>query len=155
MATTILYVEDDPINVLLIQRILDLRPTVHLLVANDGAAGIDMAAVRQPDLILLDLHLPDMGGEKVLQLLQADPETRDIPVVVISADVMPADASRLRSAGAVDYLTKPFDLEQFLTLIDTVTATAYATIGAETRRETPDLRIRALITSLTDAHRPS
>jgi len=153
--TTIMYIEDNPINVLLVERILDVRPTVRLLVANDGASGLELAATRQPELILLDLHLPDIGGERLLRLLQADPETRDIPVVVVSADAIADDVCRLRAAGAVDCLTKPFDPGQFLSLIDTVTATAGAANGSEMRSDTSALRIRALISSLTDPTRPS
>jgi len=156
-ATTILYVEDNPVNVLLAERILELRPAVRLLAANDGAAGLALATTRQPDLIFLDLHLPDLGFEQVLQLLQVGQDTRDIPVVVVSADAMADDVARLRAAGAVDYLTKPFDLRQFLALIDMVMATAPTDRAdrSEMHTDTRDVRIRALITGLTDAIRPN
>jgi CheY-like chemotaxis protein len=147
--TTILYIEDNPVNVLRVERLLALRPTVGLLVANDGAAGLEIAATCQPNLILLDLHLPDMEGEQVLRLLQADPERRDIPVVVVSADAMTGDVSRLRAAGADDYLTKPFDLGQFLTIIDAVRATSHAAHKSEMPTKTLDARIAGLITTLT------
>ena len=113
-ATTILYVEDNPINVLLVERILELRPTVRLLVANDGAAGLALATTRQPDLILLDLHLPDLGGEQVLRLLQVGQDTRDIPVVVVSADAMDGQVKRLLAKGADGYVTKPINVARIL-----------------------------------------
>jgi CheY-like chemotaxis protein len=119
-ARTVLYVEDNPTNVLLVERILALRPAAQLLVATRGEAGFDLALSRRPDLILLDLHLPDMNGEELLSRLQAEPLTRHIPVVVVSADAMADNIARLRAAGAVDYLTKPFDLGELLAVVDSV-----------------------------------
>ena len=121
-ARTVLYIEDNPTNVLLVERVMALRPTVHLHVASRGDIGVEMATAHNPDLILLDLHLPDMSGEQVLFRLQADPATRDIPVVIDSADAMADGITRLRAAGAAGYLTKPFDLGAFLAVIDGVPA---------------------------------
>jgi CheY-like chemotaxis protein len=84
-----------------------------------GQIGLDLARERTPDLILVDLHLPDIPGDEVLRRLQADARTRGIPVVVISADATPGQAERLRAAGAYAYLTKPFDVERFLEVLDT------------------------------------
>ena len=83
-----------------------------------GQAGLDIARTSRPDLILLDLHLPDMHGEEVLRRLWEDPHTRAIPVAVLSADATPAQAKRLRAAGAIAYLTKPLDVSQVLHLVD-------------------------------------
>jgi CheY-like chemotaxis protein len=156
-ATSVLYIEGNPIYVQLVERILALRPTVRLFVANSGVAGLELAATYQPDLILLDLHLPDMGGEQVLRLLQVDPDTRDIPVVVVSADAMTHDVARLRTAGAVDYLTKPFDVGEFLSLIDTVTApaTMEPANASDAHADAVDGRLRALLSSLVGGLRPT
>ena len=118
-AGTVLYVEDNAANVRLVERLLSRRPGVRLAVAGEGEGGI-MAAIReQPDLILLDLHLPDSSGEEVLQRLLSDPRTARIPVAVLSADATQAHSDRLLRAGAKAYLTKPLVLATLLELIDT------------------------------------
>jgi len=119
-ARTVLYIEDNPTNVILVERLIALRPAVQLHVASRGEIGVEMAAAHHPDLILLDLHLPDISGEEVLLRLHADPATRDIPVVIVSADAMAEGITRLRTAGAAGYLTKPFDLRAVLALVDEV-----------------------------------
>ena len=83
-----------------------------------GRLGLELAREHHPDLILLDLHLPDMGGREVLDRLRLDPETAGIPVVIISADATPGQVKRLLAAGATDYLTKPLDVSQFLRVLD-------------------------------------
>jgi PAS domain S-box-containing protein len=115
---TLLYIEDNLSNVRLLERILDHRPEVELITAMQGGLGLDLARQHRPDLVLLDLHLPDIQGEEVLQRLQAAPETASIPVVVISADATPGQIDRLLSAGAHAYLTKPLDVRQLLELLD-------------------------------------
>ncbi|MGH2452491.1 MAG: response regulator [bacterium] len=119
-AATVLYIEDNRSNLELVQRILARRREVTLLVAMQGQPGMEMAAARAPDLILLDLHLPDVPGEEVLRRLREAPQTRAIPVVVISADAIPAQIERLLAAGAQAYLTKPLDVAQFLSLLDQI-----------------------------------
>ncbi|MBI4886937.1 MAG: response regulator [Acidobacteria bacterium] len=115
---TVLYVEDNISNRRLMERVLSRRPTVRLVGVAQGQAGLDIARADRPDLILLDLHLPDMHGEEVLRRLWEDPQTRAIPVAVLSADATPAQARRLRAAGATAYLTKPLDVSQVLQLLD-------------------------------------
>lgn len=117
-ATSVLYVEDNPSNVRLVERILARRPDVSLLVATRGLAGLELARRHQPDLVLLDLNLPDVSGAVVLEGLRSDPRTREIPVVVISADATPQQTERMRSAGAADYLAKPFRIESLLAIVD-------------------------------------
>ncbi len=85
-----------------------------------GRLGLDLAREHRPDLILLDLHLPDMPGEEFLLRLRAMPETREIPVVVISADATPGQTDRLLASGARGYLTKPVEVKKFLALLDEV-----------------------------------
>jgi PAS domain S-box-containing protein len=115
---TILYVEDNQSNVRLLQRLLGRRSTVRLVTAHTGAEGLDLARRERPDLILLDLHLPDMSGEDVLRYLWTNPATRSLPVAVLSADATSSQRQRLLASGAIAYLTKPLDLTQLLRLID-------------------------------------
>lgn len=114
----LLYIEDDIANITLIERILDLRPGVTLKHANLGYVGIEMAKSENPKLILLDLNLPDINGADVLQALQNDAQTSRIPVVMLSANAVPTQIERLLAAGARNYLTKPFQLDQFLAVVD-------------------------------------
>ncbi len=115
---TMLYIEDNLSNLNLIERILARRPEIRLLSAMQGSLGLELAHHHRPDVILLDLHLPDMNGDEVLQHLQAEIETRDIPVVMLSADATPHQIERLRAAGAVEYLTKPLDVRRFLQVLE-------------------------------------
>ncbi len=117
-ATRILYIEDNPANMRLIERTLARRPDIELLTAMQGGLGLLLAREQQPDAIFLDLHLPDMGGYELLQALRADAATAGVPVIVISADVTPRQIERLMLAGAQAYLTKPLDLHQFLKVLD-------------------------------------
>ena len=115
---TVLYIEDNLSNLELIEQLLAHRPGLKLISAMQGRLGLDLAREHQPRLILLDLHLPDVPGDEVLGRLRAEPRTRAIPVVVISADAIPGQAERLRAAGAQDYLTKPIDVPKFLDIVD-------------------------------------
>ena len=123
-ALRILYIEDNLANLRLMQRILRKRPAMELMPAMQGGLGLDLARQHQPELILLDLHLPDMGGEEVLTSLQADPATQHIPVIVMSGDARPARVDRLREQGVHGYLSKPIDLGEFLDVIDGYAHTA-------------------------------
>jgi PAS domain S-box-containing protein len=118
-ARTILYVEDNLANLDLVETILLDRPEISLIPALQGRLGLQLAREHRPDLILLDLHLPDLPGERVLHELRTDDRTRNIPVLVISADATTHRVERLRSAGVRDYLTKPLDVDQFLNAVDT------------------------------------
>jgi CheY-like chemotaxis protein len=114
----LLYIEDDIANVTLVERILQLRPGLTMKHSTTGRAGVETAALHHPRLILLDLNLPDIHGAEVLQLLQNAPQTSQIPVVVLSANAAPTQIERLLTAGARNYLTKPFDLDHFLAVLD-------------------------------------
>ncbi len=113
----VLYIEDNLSNVRLIERILARWPGVTLVTAMQGRLGLELAREHRPDLILLDLHLPDMHGTEVLRQLRADPGTRAVPVVVISADATPGQIERLGAAGAHAYLTKPLDVKRFVEVV--------------------------------------
>jgi CheY-like chemotaxis protein len=114
----VLYIEDDLVNFSLVERILEFRPTLKLLHAPRGEVGVEMAQIHRPKLVLLDLNLPDMHGLEVIQRLQGDPATAQVPVVVLSADATPSQIERLLGAGARNYLTKPFDIDPFLAIVD-------------------------------------
>jgi len=114
----VLYVEDMVENVRLVEGILAHRPSISLIPAMLAGLALDLAREHLPDLILLDLHLPDMPGERLLQLLHADPATRDIPVVVLSADATTHHIDQLIAAGVVAYLTKPIGVRDLLTTLD-------------------------------------
>ena len=117
-ARTVLYVEDNPSNIKLVERILARRPEISLLIATQGGLALELAREHRPALVLLDLNLPDMSGEEVLARLRDDPRTAALAVVVLSADATPGQMARLRLAGADDYLTKPFEIEQLLAVVD-------------------------------------
>jgi len=119
----LLYIEDDIANFTLVERILELRPGVSLKHAIQGRRGIEIAKSENPRLILLDLNLPDIHGAEVLSTLQTCPDTSHIPVVVLSANAIPTQIERLLEAGARNYLTKPFGLDEFLAVIDEWTGT--------------------------------
>ena len=114
---TILYIEDNLSNLRLIEMLLEAHPGVTLLSAQQGTLGLEMARASQPDLILLDLHLPDIPGWEVLASLQADPATRDLPTVVVSADATSPQIKRLMAAGALDYLTKPIHVPRLMQIL--------------------------------------
>jgi PAS domain S-box-containing protein len=114
----ILYIEDNLSNLSLIQDILAEEADVELLTAMQGQIGLDLARQHSPDLVLLDLHLPDVPGSHVLSQLRAGNATRDIPVVMISADATPGQINRLIAAGARDYLTKPIDVDKFFQVLE-------------------------------------
>lgn len=125
---TVLYIEDNPSNVRLVERLLARRGDVEVVAAAQGRLGLELARQHRPEVILLDLHLPDIGGHEVLRQLRADPRTEATPVVVVSADATKGQIDRLMAAGAHGYLTKPLDLRQ---LVDTLE-------GALVQRATPE-----------------
>jgi PAS domain S-box-containing protein len=116
---TVVYVEDNLSNLKLVQGALSRLPDVRLIPAMQGELGLDLIREHRPDLVLLDLHLPDIPGTEVLEKLQADPATRGIPVVVVSADATASQVKRLLAAGASEYLTKPLDVRRLLELVAT------------------------------------
>ena len=118
----VLYIEDDPVNFTLVERILEFRPALKLMHARTGGSGVELAQAHSPKLILLDLNLPDMHGSEVLRQLQREPATAEVPVVVLSADATPSQIERLLTAGARNYLTKPFDIDPFLAVVDEMVA---------------------------------
>ena len=115
---TLLYIEDNLSNLKLVESILMHRPGITLLSAMKGSLGIEIAREHSPDLILLDVNLPDISGDEVFRRLRGEPSLAAIPVVMLSADATPGQVGRFRSAGVADYLTKPIDVAKFLGVID-------------------------------------
>jgi signal transduction histidine kinase/ActR/RegA family two-component response regulator len=113
----ILYIEDNPANIEVVVRFLKPVTNVVLRTAMTGEAGLEAAIHEPPDLILLDMHLPDIPGEEVLRRLQAEPATAAIPVAVLSAEAAPGIIRRMRASGVAAYLTKPLDLAELSDLI--------------------------------------
>jgi signal transduction histidine kinase/ActR/RegA family two-component response regulator len=115
---TLLVVEDNLSNVRLLEKILRRRSNWKMLHAGHGRLGLELAAANRPDLILLDLHIPDMPGDEVLRRLKAEPVTADIPVAMVSADATRGQIERMIANGAALFLTKPIDVEELLYLLD-------------------------------------
>jgi signal transduction histidine kinase/ActR/RegA family two-component response regulator len=127
----LLYVEDNPANLKLVEEIVRFRPDLRLIAAGDGPLGLSLARTHRPDLILMDLNLPGMSGLEVLAQLQREAATKDIPVIALTANAMARDIERGLAAGFFRYLTKPIDIDQFNEAIDLTLAQLRG--GRETR----------------------
>jgi PAS domain S-box-containing protein len=117
-ARTVLYAEDNPMNVELVRELMRLRPSYRLVVARDGREALRLAHAEHPDLLLLDMHLGDMTGLELQRRLAADARLATLPFVALSADAMPAPMKAATQAGFAAYLTKPLDVGTFLDCID-------------------------------------
>lgn len=115
---TVLYIEDNPVNLKLMTQILARRPHIDLLTAHAAAPGVELAEAHRPDLILLDINMPEIDGYQTLQLLQTHPRLAAIPVIAVSANAMAKDIARGEAAGFSDYVTKPIDIKQLLRIVD-------------------------------------
>ena len=115
---TLLYVEDNPANLMLVEDLIARRPDIRLMSARDGIRGIEIARASLPDVILMDINLPGISGIKALKILAEDPATAHIPVIAISANAMPHDIERGLEAGFFRYLTKPIKVHEFMDTLD-------------------------------------
>jgi PAS domain S-box-containing protein len=115
---TLLYVEDNPANLMLIEQLIARRPDMRLLSARDGDLGIQLARANQPEVILMDINLPGISGIEALRILREDPATAHIPVVALSANAMPRDIEKGLEAGFFRYLTKPIRVNEFMHTLD-------------------------------------
>jgi CheY-like chemotaxis protein/anti-sigma regulatory factor (Ser/Thr protein kinase) len=115
---TLLYVEDNPANLMLVEDLIARRPDLRLLSAMDGNRGIEIARASRPDVILMDINLPGISGIQALKILRADPATAHIPVVALSANAIPRDIEKGLAAGFFRYLTKPIKVNQFMDALD-------------------------------------
>jgi PAS domain S-box-containing protein len=126
---TLLYVEDNPANLKLVEQIIARHPEIRLLTAVDGNSGIEIARGSLPDLILMDINLPDINGFEALKILRSEPATAQIPVIAVSASAMPLDVERGLKAGFFRYLTKPIKVTKFMEAMDEAMIFAEQTVG--------------------------
>lgn len=124
---TVLYVEDNLANLRLVENLIQRRPDLRLLSATEGLRGVEIARATRPDLILIDINLPDINGIEVLKQLRAEPVTAQIPVVAISANAMPQDIEKGIQAGFFHYLTKPIKVNEFMNTLSMVLKTSEST----------------------------
>ena len=115
---TILYVEDNPANLELVEEIIARRADLRLMSATDGSLGVEFARACLPDVIVMDLNLPGISGIEALRILLADPMTAHIPVIALSANAVPRDIAKALEAGFFSYLTKPINVPQFMDAVD-------------------------------------
>jgi CheY-like chemotaxis protein len=115
---TVLYVEDNPANLKLVEQLVARRPELCLLSAGDGNAGLALARSHIPEVILMDINLPGISGIETLELLRKDPLTAHITVAAISANAMPRDIEKGMQAGFFSYLTKPIKVKEFMDVLD-------------------------------------
>jgi CheY-like chemotaxis protein len=115
---TLLYVEDNPANLKLIQQLIARRSNIRLLSARDGNMGIQLARTHQPEVILMDINLPGISGVEALKILREDPATEHIPVIALSANAMPRDIQKGLQAGFFRYLTKPIRVDEFMDTLE-------------------------------------
>jgi len=125
----LLYVEDNPANLLLVQTLMERRADIRLLCAKDGCSGLSMARSALPDVILMDINLPDISGIRAMKILSEDPKTARIPVVALSANAMPRDIKKGMKAGFFNYLSKPIKLDEFMNTLDLALKFSQTTIA--------------------------
>ena len=115
---TLLYVEDNPANLMLVEDLMARRTDVRLLTANDGSGGIEMARTHLPDVILMDINLPGLSGTEAMRVLANDAATAHIPVIALSANALQRDIEKGLQAGFLRYLTKPIKIDAFMEALD-------------------------------------
>ena len=128
---TLLYVEDNPANLELVEQLVAMRNDMRLLSATDGSVGIGFARNLQPDVILMDINLPGISGIQALKILQLDPSTKHIPVIALSANAMASDIEQGLQLGFFHYLTKPIRVRDFMQTLDAALAFAARTSASE------------------------
>ena len=115
---TLLYVEDNTANMKMVEQLISRQPDIRLLTAENGSSGIEIARILKPDVILMDINLPDMSGFKALAVLRADPSTAHIPVIALTANALPININSGLQAGFFRYLTKPIKLSELMYALD-------------------------------------
>jgi PAS domain S-box-containing protein len=115
---TVLYIEDNPANLMLVEDLISRRPDILLRSAMDAIRGIEIARSVRPDLILMDINLPGISGTSAMKILAKDPLTRSIPIIALSANAMPRDIAKGLDAGFFRYLTKPIVVSEFMAALD-------------------------------------
>jgi CheY-like chemotaxis protein len=131
---TLLYVEDNPANLELVEQLIARRPDLRLLTAPDGDLGIALAREYQPEVILMDINLPGISGMQAMKILRADPATAHIPIIALSANAVPGDVEESLQAGFFNYLTKPIRVQPFMDALD-VALKFSSTVAAPPKKE--------------------
>jgi PAS domain S-box-containing protein len=132
---TLLYVEDNPANLELVEQLIARRPDLRLLSAADGNLGIEFARAYQPEVILMDINLPGISGITAMKVLRDDPSTGHIPVIALSANAVPRDIEKALEAGFFNYLTKPIKVDQFMDSLDAALKFARGAPGRTAKTE--------------------
>ena len=132
---TLLYVEDNPANLELVEQLIARRPDLRLLSAADGNLGVEFARAYQPDVILMDINLPGINGIEALKILRADPSTAHIPIIALSANAIPRDIDKGLEAGFFHYLTKPIKVNHFMDTLDSALESSQAASGRAAETE--------------------
>ena len=127
----LLYIEDNEDNLYMLQLWFDVLGEYEILSATDGAAGIAMAAAERPDLILMDLNLPEIDGWEAARRLKADPATRDIPIIALSAHAMAGDREKALATGCDDFDTKPVEFDRLLAKVEQALAAKDGESGSQ------------------------
>ena len=135
---TLLYVEDNPANLMLVEQIIEDHPHIRMLGARDGNLGIALARAHLPDVILMDINLPGISGIEALKILREDPATAHIPVVALSANAMLRDIEKALEAGFFGYLTKPIKVHELMKALDD--ALKVSEMGSVHANETGQIR---------------
>ncbi len=126
MVRKLLYVEDNDDNIYMLTLWFDVAGGFEIVSARDGAAGIAMATAERPDLILMDLNLPEIDGWEATRRLKADPATRDIPIIALTAHAMAGDREKALATGCDEFETKPIDFDRLLPKVERLIARANA-----------------------------
>jgi CheY-like chemotaxis protein len=132
---TVLYVEDNPANLMLVEDLIARLPDIQLLSATDGTRGIEIARASLPDMILMDINLPGISGIQALKILREDSVTAHIPVVALSGNAIPRDIKKGLEAGFFRYLTKPINVNEFMSTLDETLKFAKSESARATRVE--------------------
>ena len=132
---TLLYVEDNPANLELVEQLIARRPDLRLLSAADGNLGIEFARAYQPEVILMDINLPGISGIEAMKILRADPSTAHIPIIALSANAVPRDIEKGLEAGFFNYLTKPIKVNQFMDALDVALKFSQTASGRAAEKE--------------------
>jgi PAS domain S-box-containing protein len=130
---TLLYVEDNPANLELVEQLIGRRADLRMLSATDGIVGIALARAQLPEVILMDLNLPGISGHEALAILRQDPVTSHIPVIALSANAMPRDIAKGLEAGFFSYLTKPIKVDEFMGALDVALIFAQSEVNHKTQ----------------------
>ena len=132
---TLLYVEDNPESLKLVALFVSRRPDIHLLTAVNAKSGLEIASASRPEVIVMDINLPDLSGFRALEILRADPNTAHIPVIALSANALPLNVESGLEAGFFRYLTKPIKFNEFIETLDLALAHAKKRSFQETAKK--------------------